>query len=35
VLLRRGGGPAPEDVTAIRSLAELSELLRRGEYPAR
>jgi hypothetical protein len=26
VLLRRGGGPAPEDVTAIRSLAELSEL---------
>ncbi len=35
VLLRRGDGPAPDGVTAIRSLAELSVLLRRGEYPAR
>jgi putative hydrolase of the HAD superfamily len=35
VLLRRDGGAAPDGVTTIRSLAELSERLRRGEYPAR
>jgi putative hydrolase of the HAD superfamily len=34
ILLRRDGGPGPAGVTTIRSLAGLSELLRRGEYPA-
>jgi putative hydrolase of the HAD superfamily len=33
LLLRRAGGDAPANVPVIRSLAELSVVLRRGEYP--